>query len=371
VVSSFKGLAADREDFKPEDLLMSRNAISAAIAVAFFGAPLSPALAGNYCYLGPGMGCGNTSGQADSTNVHPVGPAPPLTGGILRPSPSLDALSEAALAASNGQLPKYSTGYGHYGPLPSGYRNVLQLPMTTPGTYSSTDVCGAPTPVYPFLAYNGTSYVVDFWTQTGQYCSCFPAGALVLMADGSEREIQLVRTGDWLMGADGRPVQVQDVDRPVLRTRRMMAFADGSQTWSEEHSFWTRDAAGAEWLWAANADQWRHEVEVGHIGGLRDNRTMRTGAGYQFAHLAGWLDQVVIEAAGYGPDTQLYLPRTDGVPIIVNGYVVGAGINQAAYDYESFRWAPHAVAAEITRQAIARVLRSQPTHAARLYEMAA
>lgn len=168
--------------------------------------------------------------------------------------------------------------------------------------------------------------------------SCFPAGALVLMADGSMRAIERIVVGDTLMGANGAPVVVQEVEQPILGNRRMMAMEDGSLYWSEEHAFWTRDLSGRQWWWAANPDRWRWEASIGHIGGLRDNATLRGGDGFAFAHLDGWRDVAVHEAECYGPETQLYLPRTNGVPIIVNGYVVGAGVNQKAFEYEDFDW---------------------------------
>lgn len=351
------------------------SVMSAALALAF-GSALPLARAGNYCYLGPGMGCGNYSGMTDSTGSGWVGPAQPLTGGVL-PSQGSDTLAQAINAAENGQLPTYA--YFAYGqPSPPGGWSVLEALARGPAGpweyQTSTPQWEMPTWCaagnVPYLLYNGSSYAL-LQSEYRLGCSCFPAGARVLMADGSERPIQFVRTGDWLMGADGRPVQVRYVDRPLLGNRRMMAFADGSQVWSEEHGFWTRDVAGAEWWWSANPDQWRFEAETGHIGGLHDNASMRAGDGYEFAHLEGWVSQAIVEAVGYGPDTRLYLPRTDGVPIIVNGYAVGAGVNEAGYDYGAFRWNAEAVIAELARQALARVMRSLPTSAARLPELAA
>ena len=158
------------------------------------------------------------------------------------------------------------------------------------------------------------------------------------MADGSQQLIEHIMRGDVLMGADGNPVVVQDVDRPRLGDRRMMAMEDGSLFWSEEHACWTKDHSGKQWWWAANPERWRWEASIGHMGGLRDNATLRGGDGFAFAHLDGWKGLEVHEADGFGPETQLYLPRTNGVPIIVNGYVVGAGVNQDAFEYEEFDW---------------------------------
>ena len=360
---------------------ISLKPLDVAVALALALGPGLPAAdAGNYCYFGPGMGCGNNSGMADSTTVgRGVGPAPqvgiPAWGGQ-----SSDAMAQAIIAAENGQLSTYYPRGQYCGGLyscggpsspPGGYTMVAALPSgpspadipawRDPGADSCTSG------YFPYLYSNGSQYVLvqSFF---GYGCSCFPAGARVLMADGTERLIQFVAPGDWLMGADGRPVQVRHVDRPLLGHRRMMAFADGSQIWSEEHGFWTRDAAGAEWWWSANPDQWRFEADTGHIGGLRDNASMRAGDGFEFAHMNGWVGQMIVEAEGFGPDTQLFLPRTDGVPIIVNGYVVGAGVNEDGYDYASLRWSPQAVYDNLARQALARVLWHCGTHAAQLPE---
>ena len=335
----------------------------AAVMAMTFGSTLPLAEAGNYCYLGlPGFGCGNTSGMTDATGSGWTGPAPQLNpGGGVMPGQSSDPLQQAIQMAQSGQLPGY--GGFNWGPgVWYGYKTLFQLAYANAG---NSGPCGD---AAGYLGYNGSSYAV-IWDWAS--CSCFPAGSRVLMADGTERAIETIAVGEWLMGADGHPVQVREVDRPRLGERRMMAFADGSQLWSEEHGFWTRDAAGAEWWWSANPNQWRYEASIGHIGGLRDNASMRAGDGFEFAHLRGWVQQEVIEAEGYGPATQLYLPRTDGVPIIVNGYVVGAGVNQAGFEYADFRWAPDVVAEAIARQALARVIRGLPTVAARLPELTA
>lgn len=353
--------------------------IAAMVAMAF-GSSLQIAEAGNYCGLGiPGLGCGNNSGMTDSTGSGWVGPAEPLIpGGGVIPSQNSDAMAQAIMQAENGQLPVYWEGY-YNNPPPAGFQNVVQLPYTV-----SRDPAGGSVPGIsdtPFLATNGSQFVLDFYESyaatTGgggggsTVNTCFPAGALVLMADGSERLIETIRPGEWLMGADGVPVQIHQVDRPVLGPRRMLAMADSSLLWSEEHGMWTRDAKGDEWWWSANPDAWRAEVEDGAIGGLRDNASMRTGAGHEFAHLSGWRGQEVVEAKGFGPETLLFLPMTHGVPIIVNGYVVGAGVNEHAYDYGSFRWGPAAVAERLAQQALARVMRRRQTHAARFPELMA
>ena len=67
---------------------------------------------------------------------------------------------------------------------------------------------------------------------------------------------------------------------------------------------------------------------------------MRTGsaAAAAFAHVDGWKENEVLVAEGYGFDTQLYLPNTGGVPIVIDGYVISGGTNQAAFDYDRLDW---------------------------------
>ena len=174
-------------------------------------------------------------------------------------------------------------------------------------------------------------------------CTCFPAGTRVLMADGTQRSIETLRPGDRVMGADGKPVAVLAIDRPLLGDRRMLTFNDASLLWSEEHALWTCDAAGKQWWWSANPDRWRLEAAVGAIRGLKDNGSLRTGQGHAFAHLEGWRERRVVEAPGFGPATPLYLPLTGGVPIVVGGYVAGAGVDEWGFDYAAFRWDPRAL----------------------------
>lgn len=62
-----------------------------------------------------------------------------------------------------------------------------------------------------------------------------------------------------------------------------------------------------------------------------------------FAHLgaAPWKKgrPVHVEEADHTPELPLYLPITEnGELIIVNGYLVGAGVNEHACDYSKLDW---------------------------------
>lgn len=166
---------------------------------------------------------------------------------------------------------------------------------------------------------------------------CFPKGSMVLMGDSTWKAIELVTVGNMVMSADG-PTEVVKFDTPLLGSRRLLRFA-GNETfkWSEEHGIWSkRDEK--QWWWSANPDMWRNEALYGAIGGLLDNSTMRNGTrDTTWAHLDGWLDGDITDVPAT-PETMLYLPITNGKPIIVEGYLVGASINESLYDYNLIDW---------------------------------
>lgn len=167
--------------------------------------------------------------------------------------------------------------------------------------------------------------------------TCFPAGSKVLMADGSWNLIENIVVGDYVMSPDG-PVPVVDVHLPILGNRKLLSFADNSIKWSEEHLFWTKDFDDKQWWWSFNPEAWLHEVESGEVIGLKDNSTLRgPEIPVKWAHLDGWRSQEIIELeSDYW--TQLYLPITNGAPIIVDGYLVTAGANEFKYDYTKIDW---------------------------------
>ena len=226
--------------------------------------------------------------------------------------------------------------------VPSSYATILagglNLITVDSGNLAGTD-----------CQYNA-SYTVQIQSLTGggvqtsgvtfncfAFRACFPAGAMVMLVDGSSVAIETVKQGDMVMGPLG-PVQITKLTTPLLGSTKMLQFADG-HTWSENHAHWTKPITGStdQWWWSANADLWRSEIGDDSFGGLFDNSSMREGDGYQFAHLSGWKTNAITQVDA-SPDTVLYFLQTDGSPIIVNGYVVGAGVNQAGFDYTTLNW---------------------------------
>jgi hypothetical protein len=191
---------------------------------------------------------------------------------------------------------------------------------------------------------DGNSYsTADYYWQ-GVYpdeapvqSTCFPANSMVMMADKTFKPIQKISVGEMVMGPNGG-TKVLSVEKPYLGTRKLLSLSDG-HTWSEEHSHWIcSDDDHSQWWWSANPESWHDEVNQGLFGGLLDNTSLRTGmTGFKFAHIDGWKREVPKEIQGEY-SMVLYFIKTDGTPIIVNGYLVGAGANEQAFDYTKLNW---------------------------------
>lgn len=169
-------------------------------------------------------------------------------------------------------------------------------------------------------------------------CSCFPAGTLVLTADGSRKPIEKIRRGERVWGLNGIN-NVIGVESPVLGSRTMLQMSDGSLRWSAEHSLWTlRD--GVQWWGTQDKTEAEWEIAQGVFGGLTRSRPLRALArkGETYAHVEGWktLDAIEVPAT---QSTRLYYIRTDGChSAIMDGFVVSAAINDLDFDYTRVNW---------------------------------
>ena len=183
--------------------------------------------------------------------------------------------------------------------------------------------------------------VTGAWYPNCNCNSCFTAGCRVLMADFTWKRVETLRGGDIAMGPKG-PVEICGVDVGILGPEHALLSFDGAEhsslTWVDGHTFWARKQEGPEWLWSYSPDHWRHEVTVGAIGGLKDNHSLLTGD-VEFANVRnGFVQREIVEHVRPDPLLPIFFPRTSGSPIIVEGYVVGAGINEANYDYSQIEW---------------------------------
>lgn len=76
---------------------------------------------------------------------------------------------------------------------------------------------------------------------TAQADSCFVAGTRVLMADFSEKPIELIEIGELVMSCHGAPNRVVGVERPQLGARKLYALGRSRPFVTAEHPFLAAD----------------------------------------------------------------------------------------------------------------------------------
>ena len=168
-------------------------------------------------------------------------------------------------------------------------------------------------------------------------CTCFIAGTLVLMADFTWKRVEAVQIGDYVMGVH-KPERVKDMDIVILGPeRKLRTIKETGFTWSEEHCFWGKQNQ-KEWFWSARKPAWLNEVRQKAVVGFKDNSTLMEGEGFEFATLDGFKKQEITTIQDSDPLTPLYLPITNGSPIIVAGYVAEAYVDEFGFDYHTIDW---------------------------------
>ncbi len=173
------------------------------------------------------------------------------------------------------------------------------------------------------------------------FSSCFPAGSMVLMADGTQKEISTIVSGDVVMGPTG-PWEVDYLYRNRLGPRKMLSTEDRKFTWTQEHLIWAR-MGGKEWWWSGNAQGLRDEVKAGVVIGLFDNNSIMEGGRPEFANIDnGWSQVDIVDAtAEYSPMTEVFepmAPKGDRRMAFIDGFLVTCGTNQWECDYSKFHW---------------------------------
>lgn len=165
---------------------------------------------------------------------------------------------------------------------------------------------------------------------------CFVAGSLVLMADWSWKEVQLIQPGDMLMGPAG-PVKVKYLHVATVGSERsLMTFReDHGHIWTSDHPHWVRQG-DKQWWWSGQPNYLRKAVESGLIRGLDDPFSILSGPA-EFAHIEGFR-QLTPKPLETNPDMKVFVPVVEDSPIIVNGYLTGGFMNEQAFDYKSLDW---------------------------------
>lgn len=172
-------------------------------------------------------------------------------------------------------------------------------------------------------------------------CSCFPAGVMVTMADGSHKAIEDVVIGDWLKTATG-VAQVHSYVRPKLEHRPMYVFEDGRCPTSGEHPFWGRNPATQEQWWASrDIEEWRFEASLGltsTFGGHEPVALESDVSSWDFASENGW-ERLSWRQVDAPSDTQLYhFVLEGGESYFADGFIVQALSTEELANWESFNW---------------------------------
>ena len=163
---------------------------------------------------------------------------------------------------------------------------------------------------------------------------CFPEGSMVLMADGSLKEISQVVTGDIIWTHMG-PSRVFFVKETTLGTRHLCKTHDKSLFWTDDHAIYARQGS-EEYLYSVD----KHGTQLAMIShgfyGLDDHNKLLFGQDIEFYHQTGWKKVDVFTTQDMSPDTKVYMcfPENHGL-VLVNGYLVSAAIDEQKVNYRN------------------------------------
>lgn len=183
-----------------------------------------------------------------------------------------------------------------------------------------------------------------YYDDTNTGYTCFVAGSMVTMADGTKKPIELVNIGEYVKTAVGI-TRVKALQRPLLANRPLYYLEDGTFGATADHSVWTRDPYTFEQWWGVrDMAIWNYEAESGdgpNFGGHKPfDLTDMEGQYWDFAHESGWKRSRWhrVEAE---PRTRLYhLLLEEGGSYFVDGILVSSMADQSGVDWENFKWYP-------------------------------
>lgn len=161
--------------------------------------------------------------------------------------------------------------------------------------------------------------------------SCFTAGTMILMADGSQRPIETIAAGDQVMGRRGRVNAVKACERTVLGDRRLYALNGGRLFVTAEHPFLTVEG----WK-ALDPEATRRENAALDVGALQigdqlcrgtvrvvggERRSAPAGPGILFMQATATLE--ALAAVSAAPETPLFNLLLDGDhSYVADGWIV-------------------------------------------------
>lgn len=177
--------------------------------------------------------------------------------------------------------------------------------------------------------------------------SCFLAGSVVVMADGSLRLIEDVKIGEYVRGAYGEANKVLAYDRPLLGNRQVFLI-NGEHRTTDEHSHMRQDRTFGPvrmeaWLRDTGS---MHNVIVDQEGTVEQWLLPGTNSmsairqlelGDELWTIQGPKTFNSLDSFTLPPETQLYNLVLDGShTYFVEGYCVTGFINGRDFDYASW-----------------------------------
>lgn len=176
-------------------------------------------------------------------------------------------------------------------------------------------------------------------------CSCFTAGSLVLLEDGTTIPIENVKIGDRVVGLGGANT-VLSLIRTTLGDRSLMGFQDTGAFFSSEHCFWIKDVYGEEYWGTHDFNMYMKERRyasfivngVAWKYGFSRKDPLVIAEEVHYATDKGWQkNKAVPFHSQHRPDIMLYQLVTDGShSFFVNGYLVAGEAYDKDFDFTQF-----------------------------------
>jgi hypothetical protein len=249
----------------------------------------------------------------------------------------------------SGSYSSYSYGFTiSWDSIPNGSVYLITQPGVTPQTFELTSsttgnyYSNDGSEIFVYARVTGCPDI------SGSVAPCFLAGALVTMADGSEKPIEDVRVGDMILGAFGEHNRVLALHRPLLGLNTMTNINNEHHT-SSHHPHISADKkfyAVKPAVVMADTYGKSHEVLDENmvpyqrfLEGLRPGRVQQLDIGIDLKTVEGSRTVAYLEDYEMSPDTQLYNLVLDGSHTYhVDGYAVTGWPKEDDFDYES--WGP-------------------------------
>jgi hypothetical protein len=251
--------------------------------------------------------------------------------------------------------PNSNYSYGNlitWDPIPNGY-SVFSI--TQPGVIGTAFELLTPTTAYFFtdtLDNDGNPPLVLHASVTGcpdisatvPGAPCFLAGALVTMADGSEKPIEDIRVGDLVLGAFGEHNLVLALHRPFLGANTMTNINNEHHTSSHHPHVSVDKKFYAVKPAVVMSDTYGKSHEVldenmvpyqRFLAGLNPGRVQQLEVGVELKTVDGSRAVTFFETYEMSPDTQLYNLVVGGSHTYhVDGYAVTGWPREDDFDYD-------------------------------------